>query len=350
MNFETWLRGSMDGRATLSEIYFQKDLLRWERTDTCLYASYKHLKERPLWLQDMFARYFDYGGDSMLLQLHCMTQALAYGPKVLRLRNLDFAILEQTDVNLHICDYTQPYKTIIVELPEAYQDTKEVPDILNGMVNFLNYRFHSDRHKPVCAVVCHEKSIEAIMVTVYMETADCYSILLSEADLTIEEQIEKKIALGPFDKSLPIHQEESIMYKQVIKAALNACLFADEMGMKKDGSNNEKHRRRLEHFVDVARKSNDKKRLAKAQRELNSIPIYYSFEQEVKLITETPPRPDGDGNGGWYVKPHWRRGHYRMQRHGKGLTEKKRLRIEAVFVNEWLYKGDGKDAKTTLQD
>jgi hypothetical protein len=39
-------------------------------------------------------------------------------------------------------------------------------------------------------------------------------------------------------------------------------------------------------------------------------------------------------------RPHWRRGHWKMQAHGPGLTQHKRLFIKPVIVNRHLLVGD----------
>lgn len=48
---------------------------------------------------------------------------------------------------------------------------------------------------------------------------------------------------------------------------------------------------------------------------------------------ETTTQGSEPGGGGWTVRPHWRRGHYRQQRYGVGLSQRKTLWIKPKFVN-----------------
>ena len=77
--------------------------------------------------------------------------------------------------------------------------------------------------------------------------------------------------------------------------------------------------------------------------ELRLAPVKYAFAQEVTLFHREPSVAEGNGNGGWTVSPHWRRGHWRWQPCGAGRQERKRVAIPSVLVNSHLFLGAAAD-------
>jgi len=64
-------------------------------------------------------------------------------------------------------------------------------------------------------------------------------------------------------------------------------------------------------------------------------PMRYAFAEEVALYHKEPGEVHENG-GGWTVKPHWRRGHWRSQPCGPGRSERRRIAIPSVLVNGQL--------------
>jgi hypothetical protein len=57
--------------------------------------------------------------------------------------------------------------------------------------------------------------------------------------------------------------------------------------------------------------------------EVRMMPVQYAFAQEVTLYRrERVVDQHGDGDSGWTVSPHWRRGHWRSQPFGAGRSER----------------------------
>jgi hypothetical protein len=115
------------------------------------------------------------------------------------------------------------------------------------------------------------------------------------------------------------------------------------------GHDNPAYADRLKRYVEVARKRKDPERLARARWDYESLPIRYEFAQKVVLYTHARQSEGGSSadHPGHPVRPHWRRGHLRNQRHGPGLTLVKRIAIPAVLVNSHLFAGDRVEAGVT---
>ena len=79
-------------------------------------------------------------------------------------------------------------------------------------------------------------------------------------------------------------------------------------------------------------------------------PVRYAFAQEVTLYQkERATGQHGDGEGGWTVSPHWRRGHWRWQPCGAGRSERRRVAIPSVLVNAHRFLGSPADTVTTYR-
>jgi hypothetical protein len=150
-----------------------------------------------------------------------------------------------------------------------------------------------------------------------------------------------------FADSLTIDPEEERVTDLVCHIAMNAAMVLSE-GPKRVGPPNKKHHERLQKYWEKAKKKNDPAREANAKFDYQSVPIYYTFDQHVKVYdTARESQPTGGEGSHTPKKPHWRKGYRRRQNYGPGNTLVKKVRIPAVFVNAHLYKGRMVDAQTT---
>jgi hypothetical protein len=338
---------SWTGGQTVYDFYYVKDIFTWFKEGARFTGE---VKATPNEIPDGWTlkKHLDAGGYGHGIFLHCMCGAFGGGPKILRLTNVDFEVLEKIDLTINISDYKQPFETMIVEWPEGYSEAREIRNPRAGQYDIHSEHLHEATHRPLFSMIRHDPKMQAIFITVALSSHDVYNTVIYLEDKTIEEELRDKFSLEAYEHSLPITDEERRVYLGVMRAALNACLYVNDFGHKREGPDNPKHHTRLQHFVDVARKSKDPRRLAKAQRELKSHPIVYSITQDVRLkVRKDRQRSHVTGR---HVEPHWRRGHHRQQRHGKGLTEKKRIWIFPTQVNWNFFDGDSKDTSVILHD
>jgi hypothetical protein len=245
--------------------------------------------------------------------------------------------LANFDLSVSTADYLQPFPWVVVELPADYTRKRVVP-------------LDAGTHAPDFVVVRHEPEAGCVLVTMHMTTQQVMTRLLKlDPAWTLEEMWEKgKRARGAAD-SLGLTPEEAALGSALSKLALNVCLMATAYGVRCLGPANPSHYERLKRHAKLAQKRG-KERQEKADTELQTAPVRYSFAREVTLYRKEGSQGQaGPRGGGWTVAPHWRRGHWRAQPCGPGRSERRRVAIPAVLVNAHLFVGAASDTQTTYR-
>jgi len=305
--------------------------------------DYNNIATLDLRLMTEFGLRLQVGGKSQILQLHALSQAYYNGPKILKLDGMDFAFLENTDINLCLSDYSQPFPTMVIEFPDQYSREKMIIDPSWGSqhktVEFLGEEYTmkgatSPELMPEVGIVHFNKETQCLVIAIFFSNETVYSYLAEMLDETIEVQMGKSRG-HTYKKSLEISEEEVERNIVLMRVCLNACLFLDQYGVKAraptpaDTGKIERLRRQANSPSKVGKANADR-----AARDLRMMPTYYDFAQKIKLGRVAAAHESVTGmETGRRVRPHWRRGHWRTQRHGPGLTLRKRIHVEAVFVN-----------------
>jgi hypothetical protein len=317
MDFKTYCQN-------IPSFLFRRDSLKLFRSETggLQVRSSLTKKENP-----EFYLQLELAGSLALTNMFMLNMVLSEGPKILKLNNTDFAALEQVDLNISVADYVQPFPTVVVHLPEKYSESRTTRDPLEG--EFTD-TLHQATHRPLFVIVNWDKELDAIIAQVLLSSRDVYSTVFGGPG-TIEENIAQYTGneyLQP--KSLVVLAEEKEIYTAVMRAAMNACMLAHNNGLRKLPDS--KHKRRLRHFMQTNPRQS-------TRNELKACGEEYVFEQEITIKTTTVCE-SSYGHNGQEVRPHWRRGHWRTQRYGKGLSQSKTVLIEAVFVNQSKFVGN----------
>jgi hypothetical protein len=166
---------------------------------------------------------------------------------------------------------------------------------------------------------------------------------------TMEDKITRDYGEDSYFPLVPHSPEERLVTAEAMRVAVNSMLLLMQQGCKHLGPANESLYRRLQHYLEMARKRGEG--IAEAQRALRIVPQLYGFDQEIVRHEEvregSGSRGDGDGPP---VRPHWRRGHWKMQPYGPGRSERKRILIKPILVNKHLMDGgDGWWFQTTYR-
>lgn len=80
-----------------------------------------------------------------------------------------------------------------------------------------------------------------------------------------------------------------------------------------------------------------------------SMPTILAFSQDITLRFDDSRSSDDSEPTGRRNKPHWRRGFWRKQPFGKGLTNRKMIWIQPVLVNAKLFQGSLNNTETTYR-
>jgi hypothetical protein len=175
-------------------------------------------------------------------------------------------------------------------------------------------------------------------------------MLKMNMEITLEEMWSKAMRSWGQKDSLDMTPEEVALGSALSKLGLNVCLMATAYGVKCLGPANPSHYERLKRHALLARKRG-KEQQEKAELEVRTTPIRYTFAQEVTLYQKetTTHHDQAVEKGGWTVTPHWRRGHWRAQPCGPGRSERRRVAIPAVLVNGHLFLGSAADTMATYR-
>jgi hypothetical protein len=266
----------------------------------------RNFRNRPTTLQvDVFMR----------------TRILQTGPKLFRPTEAQCLIGRETDLNLTFEDYAQPYPFMILELPENYAESKVIENPREALEwsGCDKLAPLTNRRKPGVVIVHYDPVVKIIITCVNWEdmATNVYYYVFDD--------------MGE-DMSKFIEEGNNETEREIRRVALNYCLLVDEYGAKRVGYDNESHANRLA------------RRAAKGRSDMNAkllkaLPVVYEIDQSVKLVKTVARASDLGESSGRCVHPHHRRGHYRMQAHGTGRAQRRRIRVPPVFVNSHLFLG-----------
>jgi hypothetical protein len=260
-----------------------------------------------------------------VIDLWLKAQVVADGPKVFRPSYEQCQALEQVEPRIPLADYAQPYPVMVVEFPEQYRRRRTCE---------AESPFHTGPHAPEGVLVGFQAtSVTTIWLDVFFSSGVKTRLALLPSDATIEAGIRREFGDDSFiDNGLT--PDERHVLAGVLRIAVNAMLLLTEYGCKRRGPANPSYHGRLERYLRLARKRGHG--VVEAERNLRLAAQVYGFAQDITLYERTHALAEGEGAGGPGRRPHWRRGHWKMQAHGPGLTLRRRRLIKPVFVNAHL--------------
>ncbi len=110
-----------------------------------------------------------------MAECYLMAQIARGGPKVFEPTQLQFSMLEQMDLSgVMTTEYTQPFQTVIIELPENYYKTKlvQLPQVNIGENTVLGEDL-PESHRPRCVVLdftTYQNNIGALVTSVMFDS------------------------------------------------------------------------------------------------------------------------------------------------------------------------------------
>lgn len=223
------------------------------------------------------------------------------GPKYLTMRPREFEALEHTDLTLDVSDYSQPFPVVCFPIPEGYARDREIT------------LFDKTRLPRYC-IIWHRPDMIVITLVYSRE-------LIWSSFILMDDEFEQHFTNLKISASVSLPEDELDTVKGICRACLNGALVFDQVKTTK-----------------FSTRSGRKPKVTDA--------TYYSFDQSVKLYSREGGDCEETGEGS-PVRPHWRRGHWRTQRHGVGLSLRKRLRIAPVLVRRDRFAGDLSNTKVT---
>lgn len=263
-----------------------------------------------------------------LCEVYCLSNLFAHGIKSFNVDARVFESFEHYELNVYPEDYHQPFKTFVIDLPEEFCEKHRVKDA-HGIVQ-----------TPQVAIFHYDKEFGSLHVVIALDNQFhlTFHMDFNKPGMTLEQIIVEH--RGQKLSGMQLSEEESVLTEQVIRAGINLCLMATNYGMRELGPANASHYTRTKERLDKAVRRKDRELAETNRRALIKIPFCYGFTQSTPLFRTIGYGERGEGQGtGSHVTPHWRKGHWRRHRYGKGLTETKVIAIPAVMVNADLVLG-----------
>lgn len=264
-------------------------------------------------------------GASRAFEIFLLSQVFAFGPKVFEVESLDLEALINTDLNIEMQDYDQPFDTVVMQLPDDFCKNNIVSPQIDP-----NDASLPKTTEPDFLVIHHDKELHTIIFALFYKEDISIKVGFALKPGTIIDNALRENLGREFADSLGIGDQEKILLEDLIRAAMNYCLLVGEVGHKKIEAINKDYERKL---TKKAAEGDQK-----AIKELRQRPVYHTLEQKVQLY-QVKYQHDRSQTTGQTVRPHHRRGHYRFQRFGSGLVDRKRIRIAPIFVNADLFLG-----------
>lgn len=232
-----------------------------------------------------------------LVNYYGWSQWLKYGPKVVRPTNEQAESFANVDVRLAMTDYCQPFPAVYVETPT-----------IDEFVGVMAY---------------HHAEINMLMLTVLSRTGewDVVTAVREHEHATIEDFLCK---LAP---SIEANFHRPILLAQRI--CLNMLLALSNFGCKNEPLSAGTWRQ----DNSLARENSE--RGERARKRVRQALHRVDFQQHTVVRRSPAMGNSPEESSGRTVGPHWVRGHWKSQRHGVGLAERK-----IIFVHPYLVHAD----------
>ncbi len=265
------------------------------------------------------------------ISLYNILGLLGQGPKVFRPRLDECLALEEIEVSVPIASYAQPFPTMVIELPEAYQN--HYP--MQGDSALGSLGPPTVAYKPVAVILRHDPSLPVLASMIVTDTLTelCLCGLMGDpAKDVLEEDIHARLRGGFLSNDLEMN-----MQARVTRVALNACLLLMNRGFRESPQTNWDLIARLKKR---AQKKVRPEIQALNARDLLMVPTVYEFVQhtDVRRMVGSTSACESTATGR-KVTPHWRSAHWRAQHYGHRNSLTKQVLISHVMVNRHLFGG-----------
>lgn len=323
-----WLTAFDDGADTVT---YQIDKNCYISADE--YEKYgQETIKRALYLIDQYA---GMGGCASAFFLDTVAKMMADGPKLYRPTINQCMAFENTQVNIDFDFYQQPYPVTLIELPDEYK--KHIKEEFNVQT-------------PPSYVFCYKMENGIIVTSAWFSANNnIVNILVPKPKWKdIEEAICNKnrtdYTNGQIDPKAT--DQDFDVATLVQRLALNFSLGMTMLGVREIGPlhphQHELHARTLKNP-----KANARKRERAQEYMLAPIKLI-EFAQNIEFYSIEREPTEGSGEGTHRSpRPHWRKGHYRRQRHGAGNTLSKLVFIKPIMVMRRNFVGDLADTSVT---
>lgn len=282
------------------------------------YDEYTELRKRLVFLRDAKLH-------TEAIWTWTVTRLLASGPKLFRPTLEQCMAMAEVEIDIPTNEYRQAYPVVIYQYPDEFAE-------------YMKEKLGVQRF-PKMAVAHHSVEYKFIQVSSMFEDSGSITAMIPERPGESIEQILTRRADDHRDDNEP----EFMLGETLQRIALNFSLMMTHFSVKHKPLNPDEWRKHQGMIRKPKTKATGEK-LALADVQI------IEFEQHVEMYEERVERTRSESEAtGRHVKPHWRKGHWRMQAHGPQLTLRKRMFIKPLMVRKELFVGEYSDTTTVYE-
>jgi len=212
-----------------------------------------------------------------------------------------FNEMRNVDIHLKVDEYQQSYSSIMIKHPNSQQYSL-VSMLTNGEEKILIIS-HTR--------LCEDKSGGRYTFVLNLNG----NVEYKGGNYDIEDRLRQ------YNDDLP---EQQLEVGYVNRVCMNVCLLLASHPSRRERIPYEKV---LQKQLKIPTKRDE------AQKKLDDMPQLIKFVNEPIYVDESSKKQSEIDGGGWTVRPHWRRGHFRSQRYGEGRLQRKTIFIKRMFIN-----------------
>jgi len=307
----------------------------WVRVGTCLRSELKdgqpsfyvgtHDPIAKPWIEAAWK----HGNITAIQEFFLNGRICTEGPKIFRPTYEQCLALEQVEPRVSAGEYRQPYPTMIVDLPQRYQEklrTTIKNDLTNEMVSSV----------PVAVCIHHDAVTPCLVCATYWDTGSAVVRTIHHCNNnlpTIADVFNNAGGLPPGSYDLgEIEEDNSI---SCLRMAVNSLLLLVHYGHRVAPENPSLHTRLLRYAANAKKRGHD----TQAKVDLQLEPHLVDFEQNITLYETRPAHGERGEPTGRTVGFYHVRGHIRMQAYGPGSTLRKQIFVKPYMVHPELARG-----------
>jgi hypothetical protein len=259
------------------------------------------------------------------------SEMFAHGQKTVQLSEDWCKAFAKTDLTLAFSDYAQPYPTMVVEFDQAFAQR------LSTRVNGDYPRFvaiHQNRQERVLLFEIGLHKMRLARRFLYNPMDQVEAVLRNWIVLPTPGM---KPEIDISDRTIDLAYRISLNAMVAMTYGTDWKQLPPTNAHRQAGKN-----------LNKRKPGNQKAVIRRARLRRGALPVVFQFKQEVEAFKyQQRGNSQSPGHAGARKKPHWRRGHWRLQATGVGRTGREPRWIRPILINKGAFKGDLKDTTTT---
>ncbi len=246
--------------------------------------------------------------NSFYIQCKMVAAAYHYGFKYFNISPQQANMFKDIEITIPCRDIEVPHNPIIISIPSEF-------------------KFRNQYFSDVDLIIYKNPDENMMFIMGYVETPSGVVMLSMIADLDIAGESFESILKRAYTEDY-MSNDRMLDQKELIRIAVNTCLFATNYGFRNPSPKNMKAYQRLQ-------RSYEKNKNPNVLKSIKTYPHEISFEQDIVISQAIIHNSNGSSHDEYgTLKPHWRRGHWHIVCYGEGKRLRKSVFYKPVFVNK----------------